>query len=487
MPGFGPNHSVMMGLLFVGCAAPSLDSSERPASHPDASTDVASSPVDSNVPVACEPIGDLSARLESTILETSVANAWQTYTAPLVIGVSKSGLGWIGWPGADGRARLTPIDGSMRRTGDDVILPYKAVYALVAHEDGSVGALVAKMEGPLLRADQHVGFHPAWPPSAYVVRVGRDGNVQMTAHLRGGKGFDPDPTDPEDVKEGGVTWFLPTGKASLVWDGRHYGAYFLIIRHFFKGGGVHQADEYVEVDSEGREVVRHTWMGSHTFFANEAVSPSGHKMGVSVVHPKRPHLGVVLHDWAVPDQRKLQVAWPRSSELEAVDAHGFPATIGSFFRHDSSLFVSVATYVTDDASTWDVHAWYPRLVRLDESGALVDSHVLSESPIATPRDHTSPYVFFYAAPFGANQVLTVWSDFGRPGTTPSLYDTRDCTVGVFRTDGTMVAAPRVFDRPVAYDMHLGALGTGDVAWVFTDLPARKTLRIYRWRAPVCRT
>lgn len=432
---------------------------------------------DAGGPARCE-VGDLMAQMDTVDLMTSVPNTWDTYTSPLVIDMNRAGQGWIGWGGNDGMARLTPVDVNLARQGDDIVIPYKNVYDIIAHDDGSVAALVAKMEGPAFVAGR--GFRENWPPSAYVVRYGANGQEQMRAHVAGGEGFVPDPNNPEHVRRGGVGNFFPSGKASLAFDGQHYGAYYMYIKHGFPGDGNHHADEYVEVDRTGREIRRQTWMASHAFFLNQSVTPEGHLAGVSVIHPARPHLGVVYHDWTVSDQRNPRYAWPPAALLETVTMTGFPVTIGSFFRMGGDMFLSVATYVTDSAPPWNRNQWYPRLVRLDADGQTVNSVQLSPTPIATPGDHTSPFVFSYAAPFGPDQVMAVWADFGN-----SLYNSSNCQVGVFRTDGTVVAEPRQVNFPLVYDMHLAAMGNGDVAWVFTDIPNRRTLRIIRWRAPQC--
>jgi hypothetical protein len=154
---------------------------------------------------------------------------------------------------------------------------------------------------------------------------------------------------------------------------------------------------------------------------------------------------------------------------------GFAGTIGSFFRNGNELIVSTASYVAEAPSTWDKKKWFPRLVRLNESGGLISSARLSQTPIATQAQ-----VFLYAAPFGTGQVLAVWSDFKA-----SLYHVPTATVGVFKYDGTQVAAPITMPLPLNYNMQLGSLPNGDVAWIFANPPTRNRFTVFLWRAPHC--
>jgi hypothetical protein len=257
---------------------------------------------------ACEAVGELANRMTLTDVATDVENAWGSYVAPTVLGTNANGKWWMGWSTKEQKARLTPIDPSFQRRGPDVILPDKSVFSIVAHDDGTAAAIVARVEGA---PPAHGELNPTGP-SAYLVKLRTNGSEVFRVHLRGGRGFTPDPNDPMDKREGGRTWFLPN-KSSVVFDGVRYGIFYQIARHFLVGE-VHQADEYVTVDASGKldEGTRVSWIASHSWNLHQLLTSNGKIASISVAEPF-PHRGVYFHRW---DIKTNAMAWPPPAHSE---------------------------------------------------------------------------------------------------------------------------------------------------------------------------
>jgi len=389
------------------------------------------------------------------------------------LSVEPSGRAKVAWMTSDhSTVHVTPLDESLERAGDDIVVPGLDLGGFVAHDDGF--ALLTRRDDP----GDEVAFDDSEKPNkaALLVRY-RDGNEAFATWLTGTSSSEK----PHDFSNG--------LNGALRWNGKVYGAYFVIRGgkgHWAEG---HYGDKLVYVDGAGAaQEGGWGWNCSHNEGIRLLAEPDRFTpVCFSDAYPN-PGLNLVLEgktaylapeqNWAgytagnfgsilrLPDQRYM-IGWSSKGDGGVKTPGEVPELLPAKQTSDVAI-----TYLDKDRKPSGEVTW------------LTDT----QAGVAELDVRLAPY---------GDGVLAMWQRIEKvPNDKAMPFGTYAGTrVRLFSSDGKPMGEEATIDGAPTWNADLASLPSGDLVWAYVldkrateapygAAPASRTLKIAR--LAVCR-
>jgi hypothetical protein len=365
----------------------------------------------------------------------------------LAFDVSSSGAGQVAWlDNALSSVHVTPLSPELMRAGPDVLVPGFDLGGLVMHDDGF--AVLTRRPDP----GEPIGDIPGGgsiAPAAFLVRV-RVGQEAFSAPLTGTLNITDDPDNERRDCSTGLF-----GK--LAYNGRFYGAYFVVrgCKGDFADG--HYGDKLVYADSRG-SFLRGGWswrcsrnLGAQLLpetnaFTSLCISDGAPQAGVNVVVAGSPSR-LLAHEYTQPGYAGADFG----SIIKLSDGRYFLAWLSRGVRETSPGVFDVALS-QHDVGFITLGRDYAPLIR----------------PTWLFKTSDSDEVNLHVAPYGPDRILLVWETVTGMTCTDGvcLGQYGGTHVRLVHADGSFASAEEIIDAPPNGGDDIVVFPDGDLGWAF---------------------
>jgi hypothetical protein len=365
----------------------------------------------------------------------------------LALDVQPNGAAQLAWlDNALAKVHVTPLTPEQTRAGPDTVVDGFDIGGLVAHDDGF--ALLTRRPDP----GDMIGDIPdagTVAPAAFLVRV-RAGQEVFAAPLTGTSNI----TDaPDDQRRDCSTGLF----GRLAFNGRFYGAYFVVrgCRGDFADG--HYGDKLVYADTRGA-FLRGGWtwrcsrnlglrlLPENNAFTSLCISDGAPNAGVNVVVAGEP-ARLLAHEYSVPGYSGADFG----SIIKLADGRYFAAWLSRGMRETMPGVLEVA---------FDQH----------DIGFVVlnKDHVPIDRPEWLFASPDVDEVNLHVAPYGPDRILLVWETVTsaqcKGGVCVGGYG--GTHVRLLKLDGTFASQEEVIDAPPNGGDDIVVFPDGDLGWAF---------------------
>lgn len=392
--------------------------------------------------------------------------------AVLVVDDPKGGA-WLAWHDSMPTglsAHVIHLDASLTPDRAVIDLPGRSVHGLLGLKDGAFVAAVGSRRGP--EVEGKIAPGPPSPNTIGLRKMTADGRLVFETHVRGGEGYGAE-----------CVWALMDGTApgvSVTSNGRVYGLFYAIGKHF-ADGGVHQADEFTALDSSGNVLPasRATWNTSHSFWMSSATGRDGHIYGITIADPQP--WGLRLGNYTFnPGHPPQTMLWPSAEVAKTVKHAGVAGRPGPMFPLKHGFGIAVATPLDPSRPDATVeHLRLPMLLLFDERGSVA-------APVYLAKEPTNDLIVS-AARYGDDHVAYLGGN-GPGDIKGNVFGTFPTRLAILDGKGKLLQGPIEIPVPFTFGSHPATLSNGDVVWAgvaddWTTVDDPLTLFIARVRWP----